>query len=83
MRNVSSVFQYGKSGNILREYQFVGIYPTEVSTIGLDWGNEAIEEFTVSFTYDHWKVVSSRNEAGASTRVQQLSNLNNNIGPAG
>ena len=69
-KTTATVIQYGKSGNKLREYEFIGIYPTEVSTIGLDWGNEAIEEFTVAFTYDHWRVKNVSGEAASSVSVQ-------------
>jgi hypothetical protein len=69
-KTTATVIQYGKAGNKLREYEFIGIYPTEVSTIGLDWGNEAIEEFTVAFTYDHWRVKNVSGEAGSSVSVQ-------------
>ena len=79
-KTTATVIQYGKAGNKLREYEFLGIYPTEVSTIGLDWGNEAIEEFTVAFTYDHWRVKNQANEAGSSSTVNQGQTILNNIG---
>jgi hypothetical protein len=51
------VQQYAKSGRGLRNYQFTGLWPTEVSTIDLDWNTtDTIEEFTVTFQYDYWKV---------------------------
>jgi hypothetical protein len=52
----AQVTQYSKTGEALRQYTFVGIFPTEVSTIDLDWGGEAVEEFTVSFAFDYWEV---------------------------
>jgi len=53
----ATVTQFGKLGNPIRTYSFVGIFPTEVSTIDMDWGsNDAIEEFTVTFSYDYWQV---------------------------
>jgi subtilase family serine protease len=31
------------------------MFPTDLSAIDLDWGsNDAIEEFTVNFTYSYW-----------------------------
>lgn len=50
------VTQYSKTGEVLRVYDFIGIFPTEVSTISLGWDQDAIEEFTVTFAYDYWRV---------------------------
>jgi hypothetical protein len=53
----AQVTQYSKTGEILRVYDFVGIFPTVVSTIELGWENgDAIEEFQVTFVYDYWQV---------------------------
>ena len=50
------VSQYAKDGNIAKQYTFVGIFPTDVSTIDVDWGtNDSIEEFTVTFSYQWWE----------------------------
>ena len=52
----AQVTQYGKTGEALRTYQFNGIFPTEVSTMDLDWQNEEIGQFTVTFAFDYWEV---------------------------
>ena len=52
----AQVTQFSKTGDVLRVYNFVGIWPTEVSTIDLDWSNETVEEFTVTFAFDYWEV---------------------------
>jgi hypothetical protein len=50
------VDQYDKSGNILKNYKFVGAFPVDLSPIDLDWGsNDAIEEFTVTLAYQWWE----------------------------
>jgi hypothetical protein len=50
------VTQYGKSGEIIKEYNFVGMFPIDVSPIELDWGaNDAIEEYAVTFAYQWWE----------------------------
>ena len=53
----------GKGGEIiqtLRTYNFEGIYPTEVSSIALDYGaTDQIEEFQVTFNYLFYEVVSA------------------------
>lgn len=50
----ATVNQLGKQGNIIRAYEFQGIFPTEIAAIGLDWATEGIQEFTATFTYDAW-----------------------------
>lgn len=50
------VTQYGKSGNKLKKYKFVGMFPIDVSAIDLDWGsNDAIQEYAVTFAYQWWE----------------------------
>ena len=56
-KSQAQVIQYGKDGRILREYEFVGIWPNQVAEIGLNWAdNDTIETFGVSFEYDYWRV---------------------------
>ena len=63
----ADVTQYSKTGVPIREYKFNGIFPTEVSTIDLDWNStDAIEEFTVTFQYDYWKVSGATGNAGGN-----------------
>ena len=50
------VTQFGKSGDVLKQYRFVGMFPIDVSPIELDWGaNDAIEEYAVTFAYQWWE----------------------------
>jgi len=50
------VTQYGKTGNELKTYKFVGLFPVDVAPIDLDWGsNDSIEEFTTTFAYQWWE----------------------------
>ena len=52
------VRQYGKSGSILKKYKFIGVFPTDLSSIDVDWSaNDTIEEFTVNLTYQWWESV--------------------------
>lgn len=51
----ATVRQYGKTGNIIKQYKFIGMFPNDVSPIEVDWGaNDTIEEFTVNFSYQWW-----------------------------
>ena len=50
------VTQYGKTGNVLKTYKFVGLFPQDVAPIDLDWGsNDTIEEYTTTFAYQWWE----------------------------
>lgn len=52
----AQVFQYGKGGNNLKSYKFVGMFPIDITPIDLDWGsNDTIEEFSVTFQYQYWE----------------------------
>jgi len=52
------VTQFGKQGNTLKKYKFIGLFPTDLAPIDVDWGaNDAIEEFTVTLSYQWWEAV--------------------------
>jgi hypothetical protein len=52
----ASVIQYSKIGLPIKTYKFVGMFPTDVSPIELDWGtNDSVEEFGVTFAYQYWE----------------------------
>ena len=45
----------GASNVDIATYNFVNIFPVNISSIELAWDtNDAIEEFTVEFGYDYW-----------------------------
>ena len=50
-----TVTQFSKQSKKLREYKFIGAFPTTLSAIALDWGTSEIEEFTCTWTYDRWE----------------------------
>ena len=50
------VHQFSKAGNELRSYEFIGAWPTSLSTINLDWSSQDIEEYTCTWVYDSWFV---------------------------
>lgn len=61
-KSTAQVTQFSKTGESLRVYDFVGLFPSEVSEIDLDWENgDALQEYTVTFQYDYWQI------AGGST----------------
>lgn len=58
------VIQYSKDGSILRTYEFHGMFPQEISAIELNWSDQNIETFQVSFEYDWWSVSGKTGNAG-------------------
>jgi len=51
----ATVTQFGKSGNVIKQYQFVGMWPTNLSAIDLNWqSNDQLEEFNVTFAYQYY-----------------------------
>ena len=56
----------GDKPDILRQYNFIGIYPNVISNIPLDYGaTDQIEEFQVTFNYLYWTV--GKDESGKSS----------------
>lgn len=56
------VRQYGKTGGVLKQYTFEGMFPVDVSQIDLDWGsNDTIEEFSVTLAYQYFTSVAKDN----------------------
>jgi hypothetical protein len=57
-KSQATVTHFGKAGEILRVYQFNGLWPAEVSSINLDWATQdQLEEFNVTFLYDSFEIV--------------------------
>lgn len=53
------VRQYAKTGEIIKTYNFVGIFPTDVAAIDLDWASgDTIEEFGITFAYQWWESIA-------------------------
>tara|TARA_Y100000287_G_scaffold112276_1_gene90098 strand:+ start:2672 stop:3226 length:555 start_codon:yes stop_codon:yes gene_type:complete len=55
-KTTGKVTQLSKDGSKLREYNFKGIFPTEIAQIDLSWDSEDLEEFEVTFSVDWWEV---------------------------
>lgn len=50
------VNQYAKDGSLIKQYRIVGLFPTDVAPIDLDWASgDQIEEFSVTFAYQWWE----------------------------
>lgn len=71
------VQQFGKDGEIIRGYNIVGAFPTEIGAIALDWDNQnQIETFPVTFAYDYWEPVSA-----ASSKIGAGKSFYNSTSP--
>lgn len=65
-----TVKQYSKQGSLktTAEYSFINMFPTDLSEITLDWGdNDTIEEYTVTFAYDYWTRTKNNMTGGKGT----------------
>lgn len=52
----AKVTQYGKADKVLKEYNFVGMFPVDLAPIDLNWGsNDEIEEYTTTFAFQYWE----------------------------
>ena len=68
------VIQYGKAGDLIRQYTIIGGFPTDVSEIALDWDTtNQIETFTVRFAYDYWLPQNEEANAYAGDAISPVS----------
>ena len=57
----------GDSNSVLAEYEFVDIFPTEVSAIDLSYdSSDTIEEFTVTFQVQSIRILKGKGAAGSA-----------------
>jgi hypothetical protein len=49
------VTQFNKGGFPIKTYKLIGIFPVSIGPIALAWDNEAIEEYSVTFSIDYWE----------------------------
>lgn len=60
------VRQYDRQGGVVRSYQFVGIWPSNISAIDLAWdSNDTAEEYTVEFQVQYWTYANDANAGNA------------------
>ena len=74
-----STTQFGRQGDRLRRYDFVGAFPVSVSAIALSWDTpDSIEDYTIEFQYQWWEVAGE-----IPTRDAPLVNVDTNVTVAG
>lgn len=68
------VIQYGKTGEPIRSYTFIGVFPIDISPIELDWGaNDTIEEYAVTFAVQWWEsTLADQNGTGSSPPLNNV-----------
>lgn len=65
-RTDAYVEQYSKTGVPIRKYKFHNLWPSSIGPIDLSWDQlDAIEEYTVTFTYDYHTVSGLTGDAGS------------------
>ena len=50
----ATITQIGVDGSERQAWKMHNLWPTELGEIPLDWSNDAVEEYTVSWAYDYW-----------------------------
>lgn len=69
------VIQYGKTGDIIKEYKLVGCFPTDLSPMDLDWGaSDQIHQFAVTLAYQWWESLPSTDISSSTAPVSDLFN---------
>lgn len=57
-KSQAQITQFSKTQVPLRIYNFVGLFPTNIAQIDMNWETtDDIERFDVTFQYDYWEVV--------------------------
>ena len=50
----ATVSQLSTSGSVMQVYKFHYLWPTEIAGIAVDWSSDAIQEYSITFSYDYW-----------------------------
>ena len=76
MKGDGAVEQLGKNGEIIRQYVFRGLWPSDIAPIDLSFEqNDQIEEFVVTFNYDFWEVYGATGNAGGFATTGGFENV--------
>jgi len=69
----ANVIQYAKTGEIIKEYVFRNIFPSNIAEIPLSWETvNTIEEYTCTFQYDLWEVTGPSPIAPSSSIFDRI-----------
>ena len=53
-KGTGNITRFRKDGAEARTYEINGIWPMQIGAVSLDWGNNDIENFDVTFAIDWW-----------------------------
>lgn len=67
--------QYSKDGIRIKTYKLVGCFPTDVAAVDVDWSNDGIEEFSVTFAYQWWEDAGVLNQPALTTDASSGSSI--------
>lgn len=80
----ATIRAYGKAGNPISQYNFVGIYPTTIDAMDMDWEDtNKIQTFNVTFAYDYWTPVAVSSGLPNSSSATYPYNLTSPYGTTG
>ena len=73
----SAVEHLDRNGRLLKAYKFIGMYPTALQEIPLDFGtNSALETFTVDLIFDYFETDLGGNRPGGGNEATFSANIN-------
>lgn len=58
-KTTAEVKQFSQTGNVLRTYKFIGIWPVNIGDIQLTWDQDNVQEFQVQFAVDYLYVADT------------------------
>ena len=64
-----NVSQLTKKGESTISYKLKQAWPVSISDIGLDWGTEGFQEFTVTWRYDYFLQTTDKGNSEGETDV--------------
>ena len=79
----SAVEHLDRNGRLLKAYKFIGMYPTALQEIPLDFGtNSALETFTVDLIFDYFEtdMAGGGSHGSGGSGVSVAGNINVHIG---
>lgn len=55
-KSTAIISQLNKFDEVIRTYKFIGIFPTSIAGIDVNWEGNEVEEFDITFAYDYWVI---------------------------
>lgn len=55
-KSTAIVEQLSQTGRVIRTYKMIGIFPTAIAPIDLDWETENVQQYQVTFALDYFLV---------------------------